>query len=558
MASMLQHLYHSVLQDKVLLLIDDEPVNLGMLSAYLEEYQVEILVARDGKSGLDKAQRAHPDLILLDIMMPEIDGFETCRLLKTQDDTRNIPVIFMTALTDIEHKVRAFQVGAVDYITKPLQQEEVLARIVTHVRLHNLNEQLEQKVRERTNELVQTNQRLQQEISERRHAEEALRESEARFRRLAENAKDMIYRISLLDGQYEYISPAVETITGYTPQEIYQSPKFIAQVIHPDWKNYFVEGWQNLMHGEVPPYYEYQILHKSGETRWLNERNVLIRDGNGNPIAMEGIVTDITSRKQAEEEVHRLNAELEQRVHERTVELEAANNELQSFAYIVSHDLKAPLRAIAKLSQWLLEDYESTFDAQGQEMVNLLVSRVKRLDNLIDGILEYSRIGRVASHIESIDLNQLLPEVIDSLTPPPNIQIAITSDLPLILGDTTRIQQIFANLIGNAMKFMDKPQGNIHIDYTEAGDFWQFSVTDNGPGIEAQYYNRIFQIFQTLKSRDELESTGIGLTIVKKIVELYGGKIWVESIMGQGSTFYFTVPKNQSPLKKIGNDHCIL
>ncbi len=543
MERMLQHVYHSVLQDKVLLLIDDEPMNLDMLAVYLKKYPVKILVARDGKSGLDKAQRAHPDLILLDVMMPGIDGFETCRVLKTMDETRNIPVIFMTALTDITHKIQAFQVGAVDYITKPLEQEEVLARIVTHVRLHHLNEQLEQKVWERTNELVQMNQRLQQEISERQQAEEALQESEARFRRLAENAKDMIYRISLPDGQYEYISPAVETITGYTPQEIYQSSQFIVQVIHPDWKSYFAEAWQNLMHGEVPPYYEYQILHKSGEMRWLNERNVLIRDSNGNPIAMEGIATDITDRKQTEEQVHRLNAELEQRVHQRTTELEAANNELQSFAYIVSHDLKAPLRAIAKLSQWLLEDYGSAFDDQGQEMVTLLINRVKRMDNLIDSILEYSRIGRVASYIEPIDLNRLVPEICDLLMPPPNIQITLTQKLPVILGDIARIQQIFANLIGNAIKFMDKPWGIITIGCEEAGSDWRFSVSDNGPGICAQYHDKIFQIFQTLHSRDEFESTGIGLTIVKKIVESYGGKIWIESIMKQGSTFYFTLPR---------------
>ncbi|GAK54954.1 multi-sensor signal transduction histidine kinase [Candidatus Vecturithrix granuli] len=543
MESMLQHLYHSVLQDKVLLLIDDEPMNLDMLAVYLKKYPVKILVAWDGKSGLDKAQRAHPDLILLDIMMPEIDGFETCRMLKTRVDTRDIPVIFMTALTDIEHKVRAFQAGAVDYITKPLQQEEVLARIVTHVRLHHLNEQLEQKVRERTNELVRTNQRLQQEISERQQAEEALRESEARFRRLAENAKDMIYRMLLPEGRYEYISPAAADLSGYMPEEWYANPELIRTIIHPDWQTYFAFQWEKLLQGDLPPEYEYQIIHKSGDIKWVNQRNVLIRDTENKPIALEGIVTDITARKQAEEEVHRLNVELEQRVHERTAELEVANNELQSFAYIVSHDLKAPLRAIAKLSQWLLEDYGSAFDAQGQDMVNLLISRVKRLDNLIDGILEYSRIGRVDSHLESIDLNQLLPEVIDSMTPPPNIQIAIASELPLILGDTTRIQQIFANLIGNAMKFMDKPRGIITISCEDAGADWRFSVVDNGPGIDPKYHDKIFQIFQTLQPRDEFESTGIGLTIVKKIVELYGGKIWVESTIGQGSTFYFTVPK---------------
>ena len=543
MNSMFQQLYHPVLQDKVLLLIDDEPVNLGMLTAYLEEYQVEILAARDGKSGIDKAQRSHPDLILLDIMMPEIDGFETCRLLKTQDDTRNIPVIFMTALTDITHKVRAFQVGAVDYITKPLQQEEVLARIVTHVRLHHLNEQLEQKVRERTNELVQTNQRLQQEISERQHAEDALRESEARFRRLAENAKDMIYRMLLPEGRYEYVSPAVTELVGYPPEEWYANPRLIRKVIHPDWQAYFAIQWEKLLQGDMPPEYEYQIIHKSGDIKWVNQRNVLIRDAENTPIAMEGIVTDITARKQAEEEIHRLNTELEQRVHERTAELEAANNELQSFAYIVSHDLKAPLRAIAKLSQWLLEDYGSTFDAQGQEMVNLLVSRVKRMDKLIDGVLEYSRIGRVTGRFEPIDLNQLLPEVIDSLTTPPKIQITIAPDLPVIIGDTIRIQQVFANLIGNAIKFMDKPRGIITISCKDAGADWQFSVADNGPGIDPKYHDKIFQIFQTLHPRDELESTGIGLTIVKKIVELYGGTIWVDLGVGHGSTFCFILPK---------------
>ena len=376
-------------------------------------------------------------------------------------------------------------------------------------------------------------------ITERKLAEEALRESETKFRQIVE-ASPMGMHLYQLDEQDRLIfigaNPAADRILGV------DNAQFIGKTIE--------EAFPLLIQTEVPMRYRQaaregitwktdQINYEHGKICGAFEVYAF-QTGSDRMTAM---FLDITDRKQAEEEVHRLNEELEQRVHERTAELEAANKELQSFAYIVSHDLKAPLRAIAKLSQWLLEDYSSTFDAQGQEMVNLLVRRVKRMDNLIDGVLEYSRIGRVASQFESIDLNQLLPEVIDSLTPPPNIRIAITPKLPVIVGDTTRIQQIFANLIGNAMKFMDKAQGIITIRCEDADADWRFSVADNGPGIDPKYHDRIFQIFQTLQSRDEFESTGVGLSIVKKIVEFYGGKIWVESKVGNGSTFYFTLPK---------------
>jgi len=244
------------------------------------------------------------------------------------------------------------------------------------------------------------------------------------------------------------------------------------------------------------------------------------------------------------EQVQHYAAELEQRVRDRTAELEAANQELQSFAYVVSHDLKAPLRAINRLVKWLVEDYAGAFDAKGHEMVELLIGRVKRMDDLIHGILEYSRIGRMAVHAEPIELQHLLPDVIDSLSPPPHIQISIASALPVIHGDIIRIQQVFANLIGNAMKFLDKPQGIITIRCEEAGADWRFSVADNGPVIAPKYHDKIIQIFQTLHPRDEVESTGVGLAIVKKIVELYGGTVWVESEVEQGSTFFFTFPKS--------------
>lgn len=166
-------------------------------------------------------------------------------------------------------------------------------------------------------------------ISERKQAEEALKTSEERFRRLAENARDVIYRMSLPDGTYEYISPAVTELTGYAPEDFYGNPRLLLEFIHPDWRQYIDEEWSRLLAGEMPPTYEFQIIHKSGEVRWVNQRNILIRDRDGHPVAIEGIATDITERKRSEENLRNLNEELEHRVRKRTAELEAKNADLE-------------------------------------------------------------------------------------------------------------------------------------------------------------------------------------------------------------------------------------
>ena len=238
---------------------------------------------------------------------------------------------------------------------------------------------------------------------------------------------------------------------------------------------------------------------------------------------------------------HKLTAEALER---QTQELARSNTELEEFAYITSHDLKAPLRGISSLADWLETDYIEKLDEDGKEMLDLLIKRVTRMDGLINGILQYSRVGRIKEETVKIDLNELVGEILDTIDPPEKIEI-VKNELPTIQGESIRLAQVFQNLLSNAIKYMDKAQGKITIGCIEVNGYWQFHVGDNGPGIEEKHFDKIFQIFQTLNPRDEVEGTGVGLSLVKKIVETNGGKIWLESEVGRGSKFFFTSPKNQ-------------
>ncbi len=246
------------------------------------------------------------------------------------------------------------------------------------------------------------------------------------------------------------------------------------------------------------------------------------------------VAKDITERKKAD-----------QRQTQLLRRLASINQELGDFAYVVSHDLKAPLRAIKTLAEWLCADYQDKLDAPGRENLQLLGSRVDRMQNLIDGVLQYSRVGRTEQGTAPVALDHVVPEIVDNLGVPEHITIQIAPDLPTVEGDLTRITQVFQNLLSNAIKYMDKPQGKIAVAWEEADGFWKFRVADNGPGIEQRHFERIFKLFQTLGARDSQESTGVGLTIAKKVVEMYGGKIWVESEVGKGSTFFFTLPRRR-------------
>jgi signal transduction histidine kinase len=253
--------------------------------------------------------------------------------------------------------------------------------------------------------------------------------------------------------------------------------------------------------------------------------------------------TEISIRKKVESALSVLNRDLQATVQR----LSRANDELRSVAFITSHDLKTPLRGIRVLAHWIAADYADQLDEKGREYLDLLSKRATRMYDLVEAIHQYASIGYEGSS-EEVDLNMLISEVVNHLAAPDNVEITIEGDLPLVTYNKDRISQVFESLLENAVRYMDKPHGRIVVRCTEEATCWQISVTDNGPGIDEKYHQKVFEICQTLSTKGQPESTGMGLSIAKKIVESYGGEIWIDSRLGQGATFFFTLPKQTAAL----------
>jgi len=379
-------------------------------------------------------------------------------------------------------------------------------------------------------------------IDKRKKVVEALRKSEERFRIAAKTASDLIRELDIETGRLEWYGDVAGKL-GYKQDEFPRTQEAWESIIHPDdYPRVINELEKHLKEGQ-PYNTEYRVRSKDGDFLYWSDSVTTILDREGKPDRMIGVCSDITDRKYVEQEQEKILQQLEK-----------ANEELSSFGYIVSHDLKAPLRGVKVLVDWICKDYMDKIDEEGRQKLDLLVTRVDRMHNLIDGILQYSKIGRLEEEKSQVNLKELMPDIIDMVSPPENIEIIIENELPVIECARIRIAQVFQNLLSNAIKYMDKPHGLIKIGCIEEQNFWKFSVKDNGPGIAEKYFEKIFQMYQTLTPRDEYESTGVGLTVVKKIVDLYGGKIWIESQVGQGCTFIFTIPKLQEQKEMTKNE----
>ncbi len=387
------------------------------------------------------------------------------------------------------------------------------------------------------------------ELATLREAEEALRQSEKKWRSLAENIPDVIFSVGR-DGRIQFLN---HIIAGIEPERVIGTS--IYDYMPPDQQEIMKESIERAFRTGKVGYFEIEWHGTHGaETIWKT-RVVPVLEGR-QVVAVNLISSEITESRKIERRQIELLAsgiaerrKAERRQEELLEQLENIRREQTDFANIVSHDLKIPLLRIQTLVNLVSDDYANKLDEKGKERLYLILNHVNRMQHLIDGIVKYSRAGYLAEQKVEIDLNELMPQIIEMVSAPENVAITVEDELPIIESGQTRITWVFQILLSNAVKYMDKSQGLIKINCVEDEFCWRFSVSDNGPGIKEELFESILQMLQTTEPQEKPESTGIGLSLVKKIVETYEGKMRVESEPGKGTTFSFTLPKQSCELK---------
>lgn len=405
-----------------------------------------------------------------------------------------------------------------------------------------------------------------QDITVAKQAELDLQASERRFRAVFEQAAVGMARLDW-QGHWIQVNQKFCDILGYRPEELIS--RSFQSITHEGDRLQDEYYYHQLLTEHTPCQFEKRYLRKDGTPLWTLVTASVESDEADRPLAFIAIIEDIEDRKAAREELLRRADEMANTnlmLAHTTAMLEQRNAELDQFAYVASHDLKAPLRAISNLADWIGEDLEGQIPAENRRQLDLLRSRVQRMEALINGLLEYSRVGRRQRSMVAVDLNLLLDNVIDSLDPPEQFKVEVPTDLPTLYSHKTALGQVFANLINNAIKHHhcageacpegvgEAWRGTVRITWQDQGQWLEFAVADDGPGIAPQYHDKIFTIFQTLKARDDFESTGVGLAVVKKIVEAENGRVWLTSTVGEGTTFYFTWPFIKTPPTQAKED----
>ncbi|MEM9568590.1 MAG: response regulator [Cyanobacteria bacterium P01_E01_bin.34] len=496
-----------------ILAIDDTPENLQLLSQMLTQRQYKVRSATKGTTALRAAQAAPPDLILLDINMPEMNGYEVCERLKANEMTHHIPVIFISALGETLDKVRAFDVGGVDFVTKPFQVEEVIARIETHVQLRRLQQQLQAQ-----------NVQLQQEIRDRKQAQETVGKA---FR----SSPSPIAITTLEGGQFIEVNPSFLKLSGYTRPEVI-GVRLDELELGLDMDAY-QRGRARLEEEGALHNWELDLRTKTGDTRTLlvSVESIQLQ---GHQCAL-AIANDITERKRLENE----------------------------FISLVSHELKTPMNSMIGALDLLGTGQLGTLTARGQKMIEMAINNAERLVRLVNDILDLERMksGTLSMHPRICNVPTLFQQaktVMQPMAQAAQVQLQVEPVNVQLRVDGDRIQQLFTNLLSNAIKF--SPAGGTvsliaqvgeHADGEQTSTLsptltrhLHITVRDQGQGIPEDKLTLIFERFQQVDSCDARAKggTGLGLSICRQIVQQHQGYIWAESTLGAGSTFHITLP----------------
>jgi PAS domain S-box-containing protein len=381
-----------------------------------------------------------------------------------------------------------------------------------------------------------------------RTAREAM-EAEFAFRKAIESS--MLSGIIVVDreGRQSYVNAAFCRLVGWSEQELLgQKPPFVYWP--PEEVGHMMESFQDVLSGRSSDAVEVRFQRRNGERFQALVLSSPLKDAQENPVGWIASVTDITDRKRAEQEIHRLNAELEQRVLQRTAQLQAANEELESFSYSVSHDLRSPLLAIDGFSKILDRRYGTLLDAEGQRILKVIRESTSRMGQLIDDLLSFSRWGRQEMRTSPIDMKELAQEVFSQLLSHRPVTFRI-HPLPPIRADHAMIRQVLFNLLSNALKFTaSQPEPVIEVGGASGPSENTYFVRDNGVGFDPRYADRLFAVFHRLHRTEEFSGSGVGLAIVKRIVSGHGGRVWAEGAPQQGATFYFSLPRGEGAWRR--------